>query len=160
MESFIAEQDKKLIKFCLSCAEDISYSEIMKLLREKDIKVNVKRVNKDCDLKAGDKVEIYRKPKKERDNRYSVLYEDENVLVLDKKSGVTSEELFKNLSSEKELKFIHSLDRNTKGVMIFALNEVAEKELLRGFKKRTFDKTYRALVFGEMPNKEDVLTAY
>ena len=57
-------------------------------------------------------------------------------------------------------RFIHRLDRNTDGIMIFALNESAEEELLLGFKNRTFDKKYTAFVVGKMPKKQDILTAY
>lgn len=162
MQNFIAERERKLVKLCLEQIEDISYSEIMKLLREKDVKVNGKRVNKDILLSVGDKVEVYRKAKKEINSskKFVVRYKDENVIVIDKKSGFTSEEIFSSLEETENAKFIHRLDRNTAGIMIFALNTDSEKELLKGFKDRTFDKKYKALIFGKPKKDEDVLTAY
>ena len=101
METFIATKDKKLVKLCLESTENISYAEIMKLLRRKDIKVNGKRVNKDISVFAGDKIELYVVKKGESAARFSVIYEDENVIVIDKQSGVTSEEVFNSLQTAK-----------------------------------------------------------
>ena len=45
MQSFISEKNGKLVKLSLEKIEGLSYSVIMKLLRNKDVKVNGKRVN-------------------------------------------------------------------------------------------------------------------
>ncbi len=92
---------------------------------------------------------------------YKVIFQDENLLVVDKNDGVTSEELFVSLcETQPELYFIHRLDRNTTGVMIFAKNKQTETELINGFKNRTFIKKYHARVFGVPKKKADILTAY
>ena len=44
--------------------------------------------------------------------------------------------------------------------MIFSLNREAEKELINGFKSHSFVKIYLATVYGKMPKKSDLLTAY
>lgn len=131
----------------------------MRSLRKKDVKVNGVRVNKDVTLSVGDKVEIYYSPTKTEN--YSLIYKNEDILVVNKNKGITSESLFLEIKLEyPTAAFIHRLDRNTDGVMIFSLNDIAEEELLKGFKNRVFDKKYRAFVVGEMSKKEDVLTAY
>lgn len=159
MKSFIADKNRKLSKLALYHLEDLSYSTLMKLLRAKDVKVNGKRVNQDVTLNVGDKVELYYVPKSI--DKYKTVFIDENVLVLDKKSGFTSENVYQTVcESYPTAKFIHRLDRNTAGIMIFALNDIAEQELLKGFKERLFEKIYTATVFGKMPKKEDVLSAY
>ncbi len=159
MITFISDKNRKLSKTFSFFSQDLSYSSFCKLLRTKQIKVNGKRISKDVDLFVGDKVEIfYNPPKKEK---FLTLYKDDNVIVINKRSGYTSEEVFSDLcSAYPSVKFIHRLDRNTSGIMIFALNKEAEKELLSGFKKRTFEKFYYAEVMGKMPKKEDVLTSY
>lgn len=159
MKSFIVDKNRKLSKACLYQLEDLSFSAFMKALRKKDIKVNGVRVNKDIAVNSGDKIEVYYSAKEVE--KYNVIYSDENVLVVDKKQGFSSESVYEELLAlNKGLGFIHRLDRNTCGIMIFSKNQRAEQELLLGFKKRTFDKKYHALVFGKMPKKEDVLTAY
>jgi 23S rRNA pseudouridine955/2504/2580 synthase len=159
MKTFIADKNRKLSKLALYHLEDLSYSTLMKLLRAKDVKVNGKRVSQDVTLNVGDKVELYYVPK--TIDKYQTIFLDENVLVLDKKSGFTSESVYQTVCEDyPTAKFIHRLDRNTAGLMIFALNDMAEQELLKGFKERLFDKIYTATVFGKMPKQEDVLSAY
>jgi len=159
MVTFIADKNRKLSKLALYNCNDLSYGALMKLLRGKEVKVNGKRVNLDVDLSVGDKVEIYYNPTPI--DKYNALYSDENVIVINKKSGYSSEDVYADiLSKNPTAKFIHRLDRNTSGIMIFALNDIAETELLAGFKNRTFEKLYRAQVYGKMEKKSDILTAY
>lgn len=158
MITFTAKKNDKLVKCVLENVKGVSFSAVMKLLRNKDVKVNGTRVNKDLKINTGDTVEIFYSPKIEEP--ISVIYSDENVLIVDKKSGYTSEEIFEFLSKKEQVYFIHRLDRNTSGVMVFAKNETAEKELISGFKNRSFIKIYAASVFKKMEKKEDVLTAY
>lgn len=153
------EKNGKLSEYILKNVKGISFSALNKLFRKKDIKVNGKRVSKDQNVFISDKIEIYYEPKEicPADK----VFVDKNVLIVDKKIGFTSEETFEYFCKEyKNLKFIHRLDRNTNGILIFALNEKAEKELLFGFKNRTFIKQYIAKVIGKMEKEEDLLTAY
>ena len=159
MKSFIADKNRKISKLALENLSDLSYSAFMKALRKKDVKVNGKRVSTDLLLNEGDVVDIYYSPIEAQ--MYSIVYQDENVLVIDKKSGYNSEKVFEDIKTKFESAcFIHRLDTNTSGIMIFALNEKAESELLKGFKERTFDKYYLATVVGVPKKKEDVLRAY
>lgn len=130
------------------------------LLRNKDIKVNGKRVSKDVRLFKGDVVRYYLTEKQAQKSAFHLLYEDENVLIVDKESGVNSEAVFSALSRERPCYFIHRLDRNTQGLLAFALNETSETELLRAFKHRQVEKRYHALCFGNFPKDKDVLCAY
>ncbi len=159
MISFIAKKQAKLSKTVLKEYSEISYTVIMKLIRNKDVKINGERVNKDVEIFSGDKIEIYYNlPEK---FFYTQIFCDENVLVVNKASGVLSEEVFDKIKSAyKSAKFVHRLDRNTSGLMIFALNENAEKELLLGFKNHDFIKTYTAVVKGVLKEKKATLTAY
>ena len=156
---FIADKQRKLSKLALYNFKDLSYSTLMKLLRNKDVKVNDVRVNKDVTLNVGDKVELYYKLQKTVS--FSIVYSDENVVVINKKQGYTSEEIFESVKEQfNGAGFIHRLDRNTSGIMIFSLNSKAESELINGFKTHSFIKIYLATVHGKMPKKSDLLTAY
>lgn len=159
MKSFIADKNRKLSKLALYHLEDLSYSALNRALRKKDVKVNGKRIGEDVTLNVGDKVEVYYVSTV--CEKYNIVYSDENVIVINKKSGYTSESVFDSIRKEKSsLRFIHRLDRNTSGIMIFALNDNAEEALLKGFKERTFDKKYRAVVIGTPKIKAAILTAY
>ncbi len=159
MITVFSDKSQKLSKLSLKSVEGLSYSAFMKLLRKKDIKVNGARVSLDVTLGAGDKVEIYYIP--EKSLPYTEIFSDKNVLVVDKKSGCDSDGVYNSiLENYPNAKYIHRLDRNTSGLMIFALNADAESELLYGFKNRTFDKKYRCTVNGIVQKNSEILTAF
>ncbi|MBQ9513908.1 MAG: RluA family pseudouridine synthase [Clostridia bacterium] len=159
MISFVATESGKISKIIEKAKIGVSYSAVFKLLRNKDIKVNGTRINKDVAVLKGDKIDIYYNQQKKE--LFSVVYKDDNVLVINKSSGALSEDVFNEIKeNNKNARYIHRLDRNTSGIMIFALNGESEKELLEGFKKRTFDKKYRATTYGYFDKKEGILTAY
>jgi len=158
MKSFINDKTQKLSKAVLSNIDGLSYSAVMKLIRSKDIKVNSKRIKEDLTVNLGDEIVVYNKTTSFPE--INILFSNDDVLVVDKPCGITSETLYERLLEKGELYFIHRLDRNTSGVMIFAKTKTAETELLYGFKNRSFDKIYRATVFGVPSKKEDILIAY
>ena len=113
----------------------VSYSLANKLIRKKEIKLNGVRVKQDVKTEIGDKIEVYYDGEDKRADK--VLYSDENILVAYKPQGITSEEFY-SLIRQKHTSagFIHRLDQNTDGIMIFSLNQTAEELLLKGFKER------------------------
>ena len=135
-----------------------SYSLIMKLLRKKDVKINGKRVSSDEKTSVGDEIVVYYSAP---ERKVKELYKCDDLLAAYKPKGITSEDFFALVKSVYPSAFFtHRLDRNTDGIMLFALNQTAYEELLRGFKNRTFDKYYTAEVYGKPPKQKDELTAY
>ena len=130
------------------------------LLKNREIKVNGKRVGADVRLFAGDVVTYYLTQKQAEKTAFHIVYEDDNVLVVDKESGVNSEAVFAELSRKGEYYFLHRLDRNTTGLLLFARNPKAEKTILDAFKEKRVEKKYHALCFGNFPKPQDVLIAY
>jgi 23S rRNA pseudouridine955/2504/2580 synthase len=130
------------------------------LLRNKEIKVNGKKVGENIPLNVGDEICYYLTEKQATKSVFDIVYVDDNVLVVDKESGVNSEAVFEELHRQRECYFIHRLDRNTKGLLIFALNQRTEAELLQLFKERKIKKTYLALCFNRPKLAEGILTAY
>ena len=80
-----------------------------------------------------------------------IVYEDENVLVVNKPAGLLSEAKGE-YCPEKTLAdyglIAHRLDRDTSGVMILAKNPEVQKFLKKQFQNRTVHKTYYAVVEG------------
>lgn len=130
------------------------------LLKNKDIKVNGTRVNGNVLLHAGDGVVYYTTPAQEEKLSHYTAYEDENIYVADKLSGVTAEGLASELKERGEYYPVHRLDRNTEGLLIFAKTKAAEEELLSAFKLRKIEKTYLALCKNNFKTDTAVLTAY
>lgn len=132
------------------------------LLKNKEIKVNGKKTGENVLLSEGDRVQYYLTKKQEEKPAFYVVYEDENLLIVDKESGVNSEAVFAELGRKEGgmYAFIHRLDRNTRGLLTFGKTEKAEKELLLAFKEKRVEKKYHALCFGCFEKKKAVLTAY
>ena len=159
MKIFKVDKNIKLSKFLEEkYGACLPYSSYKKLLRNKDIKLNGKRINGEVTLSIGDVVEVYFDGVKKSLN---VLYKDENILVLDKPCGITSED-FEALTVKEypSCKLTHRLDRNTSGIIVFSLNENSYKELLKAFKERSIDKYYLAEVYGSFNEEKGVLTDY
>ena len=157
---FKADGNEKLSEAILARFNGaMSYSLVMKLIRQKDVKINGERTNKDVAVAKGDEISVYTTA---RDNRAeNVLFEDENILVAVKPKGITSEDFYELIKKTRPTAFfVHRLDRNTDGIMFFALNPIANDELLKGFKNRTFKKYYLARVYGTFAKKEETLEAY
>ena len=97
-------------------------------------------------------------------NKFTIIYEDEDILVLDKASGeLTIPDRFKpeqfNLYNYLEGKYgkiftVHRLDRETSGLLVFAKTEAAHKSLSQQFEDRTVEKIYKVLVEGVMYDME------
>ena len=130
------------------------------LLKNKDIKVNGKKIGENVFLAKGDIVAYYWPKKQEEKAAFYTVYEEENILIVDKESGVNSEAVFAALKRRGEYYFVHRLDRNTKGLLAFAKTPECNQELLTAFRERTATKRYHALCFGKIKQKEGLLTAY
>lgn len=150
---------KKLDKFLTNNIPNLSQNLLYKTLRKKDIKVNGKRVNQNIKIHENDEIIVYIDDKFLKQD-LNIVFEDENILVLNKPINieVTGQNSLTKLVHEKysENVFLpmpcHRLDRNTKGLIIFAKNQKSLDILLSKFKNHEIEKHYLALVYG-VPKK-------
>ncbi|MBO4570100.1 MAG: RluA family pseudouridine synthase, partial [Clostridia bacterium] len=148
---FTIRERIKLLKLLESKLEELPYGDIMKILRQKDVKVNGKRTSTNQDLKPGDIVEVYYQGKENRAN-FEVVYEDDNIIVYNKPSGLLTvgegslesavQKINKNYQAE------HRLDRNTSGLVIFSKNKEASGLIHDAMKNGLVEKEYLAWVYG------------
>lgn len=88
---------------------------------------------------------------KNADVKLKVIYEDDDVMVVDKPAGLLSEAKGEYCPEKTLADFgliVHRLDRDTSGVMILAKNEAVQKFLKSQFQRRTVHKTYYAVIDG------------
>lgn len=130
------------------------------LIKKKDIRVNGVKTGENVKLNVGDKVTYYTTPAQESTIAFYCVYRDENVIVVDKESGVNSEAVYATISKGEGYYFIHRLDRNTRGLMIFARNVLAAETLLVAFREKRVEKIYHAICLGKFDKESEVLTAY
>ncbi len=161
MKSFIVQKNQKLIKFIQNeYGTNIKYSQILKLLKNKDVKINGKRVSKDLDVTVGDKVDVYYNGEIVK-NSLDIVYLDDNIVIIDKPKKCDYVTALNMVKSEFSSALgVHRLDTNTTGLMIFALNIDSETELKKAFKSGKIQKKYIAEVYGKFVKKEDVLVDY
>lgn len=184
---------QRLDKFIKKAVPSLPQALMYKYIRTKHIKLNGKRVGISDRLKEGDIVAMYIKDEffSEREQFYdflnapkqlNIIYEDENILLLDKKAGVlchpdgreyvdTLINRIKRYLYEKgeyrpgeENSFVPALanriDRNTGGIVIAAKNAEALRLLNHIIKTRQLHKYYLCVTVGTPPKRSDVLSAY
>ena len=160
---------KKLSKFILDRFPHLSTNMLYKALRQKDIKINGTRINKDCTIYVGNEILVYI-----ADNflcpsiNLDIVFEDENILIINKPSNIEvtgNDSLTTNVHNQySNSDFLpmpcHRLDRNTTGLFLFAKNEDSLNILLDKFKNHEIRKKYLALVYGIPKVKKARLEAY
>jgi len=85
-------------------------------------------------------------------NDFIIVYKEYGLLSIKARGGLLNEtSLFELLKQKyKELYIVHRLDKDTSGIMIFAKNREAHKNLCFMFEKGHVDKRYLALVWGSI----------
>lgn len=163
--------NKKLQAFLQYNFDGLSSSMFFKTLRKKDIKVNGKRVTDNISIFENDNVEIY------LDDKFlfnaidlDIIYEDDNILVINKPSGIEVIDASENnLTSMVQNKYnstdnlpypCHRLDRNTSGLIIYAKTKEVLDVLNNKIKNHEIRKIYKCTVVGILNKKEATLTDY
>ncbi|MBE5757801.1 MAG: RluA family pseudouridine synthase [Clostridiales bacterium] len=160
------KQSEKLIKFLIHNIQGVSFGSAQKLLRTGKVKVNSIKTKDNITLNVGDTISVYltttNKP------TVNILYEDENILIVNKPQGIecatrdkSSENTYslEEIFEEKNAIVIHRLDRLTEGIVILAKNKETARDFEKFFKERKIDKFYKAIVLGT-PNSEGIKKAY
>ena len=160
----------------------VSQIQIQKLARSGQIRVDGSRAKPDQRLSAGATIRVPplpdaakpgdKKPGLDpRDIAYAkslVIYEDEEVLVLNKPAGLAVQGGTKTLKHVDRLlsawgeglerpRLVHRLDRDTSGVLVLGKTPGAAAKLSGAFARRRAEKTYWALVVGNPKPSEGVM---
>lgn len=163
---FEIRSKKELVKAIIDELPFLSRFDVKKILENKDVKVNNQRIKESVELKSGDKVVVFYQEKEQKE-WYTLVYADENIVIVNKKAGIevvseTERDLVAILRQAYATAVaVHRLDRNTEGLVVFALNKTAEKELLNAFKTRVgITKKYALLVNGRVDISKIKRTVY
>ncbi len=191
------DSGQRLDKFLFKALRDMPTSLLYKLIRTKKIKLNRKRATPEQMLAEGDTIQLFISPEFFADEgessntmstldkitpSFSVIYEDENILLIDKKPGLSVHEdegndknnlitqvwayLYKKgeYSPDDEQSFAPALcnriDRNTGGIVIAAKNASALRIMNEKIKEREIDKLYLCALHGTPKEKSATKKAY
>ena len=184
---------QRLDKFLTKALPTLPKSLMYKYIRTKKIKVNRKRAEQNTMLSPGDEVQLFIReeffdlPQNDTEALYrikpklAIVYEDENIMLLDKRPGVLVHEdkeggentLIMHVQAylaqkgeydpKDELSFAPALcnriDRNTGGIVIAAKNATALRVMNEKIKLGEMSKFYLCAVHG-IPKKSDTMEAY
>lgn len=183
----------RLDKFILKVCPTLPQSQLYKYIRLKRVKVNGKKSEISYKLALGDLVEMYindeffEKPDENKvfmkiTPRLDIVYEDENILLIDKKVGMvvheddegTTDTLINNIKAylynkgewdpDKENSFTPALcnriDRGTGGIVIAAKTAAALRIMNEKIKLRETEKYYLLLCFGRFENSTGTVKSF
>ncbi len=157
-------------------------SRLYRALRKGEVRVNKGRVRADYRLVHGDLVRIpplhqpalsapATVPRQQVEQlAQRVVYEDDNLLVMDKPSGLAVHggsglsfgliECLRQMRPDVPyLELVHRLDRDTSGLILIAKRAAILRELHRQLREKHIDKRYLALVAGKWPKAVRVVDA-
>ncbi len=171
------DENKRLDSYLSEITPDLSRSKIQNFIKSGNVKINDSIKKPSYILKENDKIdfEIPEEEKleiKPQDIPIEIVYEDKNMLVVNKPSGMLTHPttierentlvnalLYKfnnnlsDINGEFRRGILHRLDRNTSGLLMIAKNNKAHEFLAEQIKNHTITKKYRAVVKGVI--KED-----
>ncbi len=172
------DENKRLDSYLSEITPDLSRSKIQNVIKSGNVKINDSIKKPSYILKENDKIdfEIPEEEKleiKPQNIPIEIVYEDNNMLVVNKPSGMLTHPTtierdntlvnallhkFNNNLSDINGEFrrgiLHRLDRNTSGLLMIAKNNKAHEFLAEQIKNHTITKKYRAVVKGVIKENE------
>ena len=174
---FVPEDSEglRLDKFLAAKLNSFSRTKINNLIKNNSVRVDTKIKKSSFRISKGQTISIEIPQKKERLKPYdfpvTIIFEDDDIVVVDKPSGLTVHPpqydyyktlvnalifLKKDLSSLDTLRpgVVHRLDKETSGVMVLAKNNRSQDNLIDQFRRRRVKKEYSAIVWGDIQKKQ------
>lgn len=176
--------DVRVDKFLRKKLPDVALTEIFKYIRVGKIKVNGKKTKENYRLQLNDVVKLFFKVECESKQsekikiktsdlesvEKSIVYEDENLLILNKKPNIVMHkgsgheygvsEILKEYLKNPNFNFINRIDKSTSGLVIGTKNLVANRELSEEIRERSIEKRYYILVEGRVKKKEFTIKSF
>nr|WP_281951094.1 RluA family pseudouridine synthase [Nitrosophilus kaiyonis] len=177
-EKYIVDENERLDKY-ISKKLEVSRNQIESLVKKGLVKINGKIAKKGgIKVKLYDEIEVcfLQAEKKEGhkvDFDIEILYEDDDILVINKPSGITVHPApsvkeatvvdwlkkhgisLSTLAGEERHGIVHRLDKETSGVMVIAKNNQSHENLSKQLQNKTMGRYYLAII--EPPLKENVI---
>ena len=180
MKELIVDQENKerIDKYIAKCVPDLSRMMIQKLIEENQILVNRNPVKTSYAIQKGDSITITIPEAKEttlkpQDIPLDIVYEDDDILVVNKAKGMVVHPAAGNpegtlvnavmahckgnlsgIGGELRPGIVHRLDKDTSGLLIVAKNDKAHIQMSKQIQDREVKKIYIALVRGIISENE------
>lgn len=177
-----AEQAQQRIdKFLALSLPNMTRSGLQKLLADGAVLLDGKEAQKNDKVKPGDRVEVYiPEPKpmeaEAQDIPLDIVYEDEDLLVVDKPRGMVVHpaaghqdgtlvnallahcgDSLSGINGVLRPGIVHRIDKDTSGLLIVAKNDAAHQHLAEQIKVHSFTRQYQAVVHGTVKQDSGVV---
>jgi len=175
VEAGEGDAGQRLDNFLVRVLKGVPRTHVYRLLRKGEVRVNSKRAKPDQRVEAGDRIRLppVRRPEPAAEGTTrppspslqkliteAIVYEDADLLVLNKPAGVAVhggsgmthgviEVLRAARPDAKELDLVHRLDRETSGCLMVAKRRAALRDLHAQLREGQTEKRYLALVCGK-----------
>lgn len=172
MEKYNVKESVILYEFLRNIFKKLSKNNVKSLLHNEKVYVNNKLVTQyNYQLKKNDIVEI----KNKISNNIEIIYEDKDIIVINKPSGlltISTEkeksktayhlvmEYLKIKNKNNKIFVIHRLDRDTSGIIMFAKNEKTKHLYQDNWNDIIKKRCYYAIVDGKMNNNIGEIKSY
>lgn len=177
----------RLDKFLVKEFFSLSRGDLIKYIKNELVLLNGKTTRPSQMLKECDTISILfsndfskKVLKSNKKIHLDIIYEDQNIIALNKPAGLQVHPGNKNESNTlanallahfppissvhdnsnnawQRPGIVHRLDKNTSGIMIIAKNQTSFNELKKLFQKRLINKKYLALVYGSLKEKNGII---
>ena len=171
------EEGQRIDKYLSTMIEGKSRSFVQGLIDEKKVKANGKVIKSNYKLKKGDFIEVEVPEPVElnvsaEEMNLDIVYEDEDVLVVNKEKGIVVHPAPGNYTGTlvngilhhcSDLSgingvirpgIVHRIDKDTSGILVIAKNDEAHNDLAAQFKEHSIKREYYALVEGKFSKVE------
>lgn len=171
------EKNSRLDKFLSENLDGVTRSKVQEMIKEGCVQINgqVTYSNKEK-IKLGDVISLEEQETKPlnlvpKDIDLNIVYEDDDLLVINKQAGLTThpgagnttdtlvngliakyQDNLSKVGGEFRPGIVHRLDKNTSGLMVIAKNDEAHSNLSQDLAERKIKRTYQALIWG-LPSK-------
>jgi len=177
--SFKISQEDRLLSFLYSRIKVMPKGKIKSMLEHHQVLVNGVAITRfDYLLSKDDEITIVKTAFKDHRNMklpFSILYEDNDFIVIDKPSGLLSvasdketrrtayryvSDYVYNKDKHNRIYVVHRLDEDTSGVLVFSKDSRLKDELQAHWNEIVKKRGYYAIVMGRMNKQEDTLVHY
>ena len=178
----VGQEPLRIDKFLMNRIENATRNKIQKAAKEGSIRVNGIIVKSSYKVKKGDKIRIlfthppYENLLTPENIELDIKYEDDSIIVINKKSGMVVHPGHGNYSgtlingllyhfdnlpnnSSNRPGLVHRIDKDTSGLLVIAKTEKSMTILAKQFFKKSVEREYLALVWGDVKNDEGEINA-
>lgn len=177
LKELTVDKAAELLPYLLSTLTGVSRTTVKSYLSHRSVLINnVITTQHNAPLAEGDKITITRGRGAEdfRHPMMRIIYEDDQIVVIDKRNGLLSmgtdkerektayyilSNHVKKSDSRNRIFIVHRLDRETSGLMLFAKSEKVQEQFQKNWNKMVIERKYVAVIEGWLSNDEGIISA-